>query len=86
MNLTHIESRKSKDERGCFQFYVIVDDKESSPKDISALLEDLKKISKNVTLHHEEGEHMNKYQFMVFIRVHHEVFYAIHYIVCSGNA
>jgi len=55
VNLTHIESRKSKDDRGCFEFYVIVDDKESTPKDISSLLEDLKKISKNVSLHHEEA-------------------------------
>jgi len=55
VNLTHIESRISKTERGSFEFYVNVEENETAPKDISLLLEDLKKFAKNVTYDHEEA-------------------------------
>jgi len=55
VNLKHIESRPSKVNKNDYDFYVDVDEGETSPEGVQKVYEDLKVAAKNVILHHQEA-------------------------------
>lgn len=55
MNLKHIESRPSKANRDCYEFYVEVHDDKLEEKNLQLAIEELKKRCRSVVLHREEA-------------------------------